>query len=693
MEDIVNEEDKGNLISFIKTTKRYTQFTKVRDFENIYSEWQGCKYSIFVNSGSSANLLLIDTLKEKYGWNDGDEIIVPAITWITNISPIFQCGLKPVFVDINLSDFSFDYKQIENQITKKTKAIFITHLIGFPSNVNKIKEIIKDKDIKIIEDCCESHGATIDNIKVGNHGLASTFSFYWGHHITTIEGGMVCTNNEDLYQRLLLKRAHGLARELPKELHEAYKKKYPDIDFEFLFLTNGFNFRNTEFNAVLGLSQIKKLDKFIEIRNKNYDRFYEICKKYHSHLITLHNPGISSFTLPFIFKDMNKKQQFQKRLNQEGIQTRPMIGGNLLKQPFLSDYKNDRFTNADFIHHNAFYIGNNQFVGEERLTRLQNIMEDFFNTKMNKESRIYISGHTGLVGSALVKLLRAQGYLNLILKTHEELDLRNQIDVEEFFQAERPEFVFMFAAKVGGIKAHLNTPAEFIYDNIQIQNNLIHLSWKYNIKKLLFLGSACIYPTNSPQPIKEQYLMDGKPESSYESFAIAKISGISMCQAYNKQHETNFITVIPSNIYGPGDHFDLENSHLLSALINRFHNAKTNQIQEVTLWGTGTPRRDLLYVDDAAKACLFLMQNYNSSEVINVGTGSDMTVREIGENVKQTIGYNGEIFFDTTKPDGTMKRQVDTAKINSLGWMAETSIKEGLEKTYKWYLDNLIINK
>jgi len=378
-ENVINQQDIEILLSFIKTTKRFTQFTKVKEFEEEYSKWQGCKYSVFVNSGSSANLILVNSLKEMYGWEDGDEIIVPAVTWVTNISPVMQCGLTPIFTDINLSDLSFNYEELRNKITEKTRAIFITHLIGMPANVKKIKEIIGSKDILIMEDCCESHGAMIDGIKVGNHGIGGTFSFYWGHHITTVEGGMVCTDNEKLYQLLLLKRSHGLARELPQELHEIYRNKYPDIDFNFLFLTDGFNFRNTEFNAVLGLSQIKKLDRYIEIRNQNHVKFLEICNNYADELILINPLGISSFVLPFIFKNKDRKKEFQNKLKEEGIETRPLISGNLLKQPFLSKYYNQNdFKNADIIHDHAFYIGNNQFVNEEKLAKLESIMKEFF---------------------------------------------------------------------------------------------------------------------------------------------------------------------------------------------------------------------------------------------------------------------------------------------------------------------------
>lgn len=378
-ENVLSQEDLDILISFIKETSRFTQFTKVREFEERYAEWQGCKYCVFVNSGSSANLVLVNALKEIYSWRDRDEVIVPAVTWSTNITPIMQSGLKPVFVDVNLRDFSFDYDPIEESITKKTKAIFVTHLIGFPSNIPQIKEIIGNRDILIMEDCCESQGATINNTKVGNLGIGSTFSFYWGHHMTSVEGGMICTNNEELYRMSVLKRSHGLARELPKHYHNDLRNQYPDIDFQFLFLTDGFNVRNTELHAVLGLLQLNKLDQFIQIRNRNYARFVELCKQYSDALIITESEGISSFVLPFIFKEGKQKQRFQKVIAEAGIESRPLVAGNLLRQPFLRKYYSAaRFKNADFLHTNAFYIGNNQFVDGRRLKVLEDIMDRFF---------------------------------------------------------------------------------------------------------------------------------------------------------------------------------------------------------------------------------------------------------------------------------------------------------------------------
>jgi len=378
-ENIINDQDINMLISFIRETKRFTQFEKVALFEKLFSEWQGSKYCVFVNSGSSANLISINALKEKYNWKDGDEIIVQAVTWPTTVTPVIQCGLKPVFIDANLEDLSFDYGKIESKITSKTKAIMVAHLLGFPAAIEKIEKIIGGRNILLIEDCCESQGAKINGVKVGNFGICSTFSFYWGHHMTTVEGGMVCTNNEDIYKLLLLKRSHGLARELSVKYHKDLKEKYKEIDFNFLFLTDGFNVRNTEFNAVLGISQLDSIDGYIKQRNQNYISFLNICKLYKEHLIFLDVPGVSSFVFLFIFKNKDRKAEFQNILSIQGIESRPIISGNLLLQPFLNHYYNEvDFPNADFLHYNAFYIGNNQFVNSERIEILKELMYNYF---------------------------------------------------------------------------------------------------------------------------------------------------------------------------------------------------------------------------------------------------------------------------------------------------------------------------
>ena len=305
---------------------------------------------------------------------------------------------------------------------------------------------------------------------------------------------------------------------------------------------------------------------------------------------------------------------------------------------------------------------------------------------MQKTSKIYIAGHTGLVGSAIMKQFEKQGYSNIIFKGHNELDLTSQAATDIFFKLEKPEFVFLAAAKVGGIMANSKYPAEFIYNNLTIETNIIHASYVNKAKKLLFLGSSCIYPKYAPQPIKEEYLLGGKLESTNGPYAVAKIAGIKMCQAYNRQYNTNFISVMPTNLYGPNDNFDLETSHVLPALIRRFHEAKQAGKEEVIVWGTGEPKREFLHVDDLADACIYLMKNYNDSEIINIGTGQDVSLKELANIIKEIIGYQGEIKWDKSKPDGTPRKLLDITRLYNLGWQHKISLAEGIKDTYNWYL-------
>ena len=299
---------------------------------------------------------------------------------------------------------------------------------------------------------------------------------------------------------------------------------------------------------------------------------------------------------------------------------------------------------------------------------------------MHKQAKIYVAGHRGLVGSALVRTLQTQGYHHLILRTHAELDLMSQAAVEDFFVREKPEYVFLAAAKVGGIWANSTYPADFIYQNLAVQTNVINHSWLNGVKKLLYLGSSCIYPRNCPQPIREEHLLTGPLESTNEPYAIAKIAGIKMCQSYNRQYGTNFISVMPTNLYGPGDNYDLQNCHVLPALIRRFHQALPDK--PVTLWGTGSPRREFMHSDDMAEACLYLMQNYNGTEIVNIGTGEDRTIRELAGLVQQTVGHKGPIIWDNTKPDGTPRKLLDVSKLHTLGWKHHIRLKEGIAKVY-----------
>ena len=305
---------------------------------------------------------------------------------------------------------------------------------------------------------------------------------------------------------------------------------------------------------------------------------------------------------------------------------------------------------------------------------------------MNKKSRVYVAGSRGLVGSAIVRKLQAEGYENIIERTSQQLDLRNKSMVEEFFSLERPEYVFLAAAKVGGIYANNIYPAEFIYDNLMIEANIIQAAHQYKVKKLLFLGSSCIYPKFAPQPLKEEYLLDGQLEKTNEPYAIAKIAGIKMCQAYRRQYRDCFVSVMPTNLYGIHDNFDLESSHVLPALMRKFHEAKVENSPTVTIWGTGTPRREFLFVDDLAEACYFVMEQYDEAEILNIGTGVDIAISELAAVMAEVVGFKGEIVYDRSKPDGTPVKLLDVSKMKKLGWQATTQLREGIEKTYSWFI-------
>ncbi|MEO9145243.1 MAG: GDP-L-fucose synthase [Ginsengibacter sp.] len=306
---------------------------------------------------------------------------------------------------------------------------------------------------------------------------------------------------------------------------------------------------------------------------------------------------------------------------------------------------------------------------------------------MQKNSKIYVAGHNGMVGSAITRKLKKEGYENLVLRSSKELDLRDQQATKEFFEKEKPEYVFLAAAKVGGINANNIYPADFIYNNLCIQNNVIHQSYKNGVTKLLFLGSSCIYPKNSKQPIKEEYLLSGFLEPTNDAYAIAKIAGIKLCQAYHKQYGCNFISAMPTNLYGPGDNYDLKNSHVLPALLRKFHEAKINNEPTVTVWGTGNPRREFLHADDVAEASYFLMQHYDDPDIVNIGTGKDISIAEIATMIKNIAGYQGQLVFDTTMPDGTFRKLLDVSKINKLGWHAAIEFEDGVRKVYQDYIE------
>jgi GDP-L-fucose synthase len=307
---------------------------------------------------------------------------------------------------------------------------------------------------------------------------------------------------------------------------------------------------------------------------------------------------------------------------------------------------------------------------------------------MSKEERVFVAGHRGLVGSAIVRALRADNYESIITRTREELNLREQPAVDAFFASERPNLVFLAAATVGGIHANDARPADFLRDNLQIQTNVIDAAWRHGVRKLCFLGSSCIYPRLAPQPIREEYLLTGALEPTNEWYAVAKIAGIKMCQAYRRQYQFNAISLMPTNLYGPGDNFSLENSHVLPAMIRKFHEAKVRATSPVALWGTGKPRREFLHVDDLARACLFLTDSYDSAEILNVGTGKDISIAELASLVARAIDYSGEIDFDVSRPDGTPRKLLDVTRLTRLGWRPQISLADGIRNTYEWYVQH-----
>lgn len=375
MKNTLSFMDRVKLAKFVLTSDKFTQGEKVEEFERKWSQWLGCKHSIYVTSGSTANFLLVAAVIEKYNLKKGDKVLLPTCTWVTNINPIFQLGLTPVFCDVNLEDYSFDVENLK-RISQKhpdIKLIFVTHLLGIPANVPKYKEYFPNA--VFLDDVCESHGCVMGS-KVGSNSVGSTFSFYFGHHMSTIEGGMISTNDSDLYDLMKLKRSHGLARVSDK--FKEYIQKNPEIEESFLFVTDGYNFRNTEIGAVLGINQLKRLDKFIQIRRENYRRYVEIVNKSDKLFKVTYNYGNSSFCFPFICKTKEIKTELINLLEKYGVEYRPVVGGNLLRQPYLN-YEVEcasKTLNSDIIHENGIYIGNNQFVGNQEMRILENIINE-----------------------------------------------------------------------------------------------------------------------------------------------------------------------------------------------------------------------------------------------------------------------------------------------------------------------------
>lgn len=706
MGNAIGQEELSAVIQFLSSDKRLTKGENCSKFENLWSKWQGCKYSVFVNSGSSANLIMLDALKELYGWKKGDKIIVPSITWSTNISPILQLGLEPVFVDVNLNNFSFNTEKLEEAINSSegVVGIFITHLLGFPAPVNKIKSLCYMKNIRIIEDCCEAIGTQINNINVGNFGEAGSFSFYFGHHMTTIEGGMVSTNNQELYNLLLLKRSHGLARELPFEFYENEKQKNKNIHPSFLFLTTGYNFRNHEIPAIIGIEQLKKLDYIISKRNENFGIYQDILKKNQDLLYLFESEGVSSFSFPLVFKEPLHLDYFKKLLKQEKIEFRPIVAGNLLEQPFLSKYSSylKDTPNATIINNQGIYLGNSQFVTQENLKKL-----DYLLKKCKQEynfwkgKKVLVTGAGGFIGSYVSEILVEKGAEVFALLRSEKSnksfldELKDKInfhygDLKNFERCKElvkgKDIVLQLAAKVGGVGFNSKHQAYLYRENTQGFMNLLEAARLENVERFLTVSSACVYPRDCTIPTPEGEGFKDLPEITNEGYGLAKRIQEKLSMYYSKEYGMKIAIARPYNAYGPRDDFNPETSHVIPALIKRVLDGEDPFI----VWGSGEQSRAFLYARDFAEGILEVCEKYPNADPINIGTNEEVQIKDVVKLILEITGKTPQIRFDTTKPEGQPRRNCDTTKCETLiGWNSKTPLREGLEKTINWYLKNL----
>ncbi len=708
MGNAIGKEEINAVTKFLLSESRLTKGENCSKFESLWSDWQGCKYSVFVNSGSSANLIMLDSLKELHGWKSGDKIIVPAITWSTNISPIIQLGLEPVFVDVNLKNISFDLEKLKEIINSSENivAIFVTHLLGFPADIEKIKSLCEEKNIKLIEDCCEAIGAEYKGIKVGNFGESGSFSFYFGHHMTTIEGGMICTNNSKLHDLLLLKRSHGLARELPKEDFEREKLKNPLINDSFLFLTTGYNVRNHEIPAVIGIEQLKKLNNIIEQRNENFRLYQEVIRKYEDILYLFDSKGVSSFALPFIFKKISYLENFKKILQEEKIEFRPIVAGNLLQQPFLLKYKSyfEKTPTATLINNQGIYLGNSQFVTKENIQKLDYLL-DKLKKEDNfwKEKKVLVTGAGGFIGSYVVEILIERGAkVFALLKSSESNHsfLKNVRDKINFVYGDLKDFeickelvrdkdiVLQLAAKVGGVGFNSQHPAYLYRENTQGFMNILEAARLENVERFLTVSSACVYPRDCIIPTPEEEGFHDLPEITNEGYGLAKRMQEKLSMYYAKEYGMKIAIARPYNAYGPRDDFCPETSHVIPALIKRVLDGENPFI----VWGSGNQSRAFLYAKDFAEGILEVCEKYPNADPVNVGTNEEVKIKEVVKMILEITEKNPLIQFDTTKPEGQLRRNCDTTKCEKLiNWKSKTSLKEGLEKTINWYKNNTFL--
>ena len=688
MEDSITSEEINAINECLKSGF-YTQGKIVDEFEKKFAEWNGSKYSIMVNSGSSANLLMINTIKNKFNLKEEDEILVPHVTWPTTIFPITQNGLKPVFCDVDES-FGISLNSIKKMVNQKTKAIFAVHLLGQPARIIELKKFCEENDLILIEDCCEATGAKEGGIKVGNFGLMGSISFYFGHHMTTIEGGIIVTNDFELYNLLKSLRSHGWIKETNRE------NNYPEFkNKNFVFDVEGYNLRSTNLNASIGLIQLKKIDSFIEKRLQNHKYFLEKIQDLEIIPQKVNLNETSSFSFGIILPSKEKREFLLEHLPKKGIECRPIVAGNLLKQPIFSktNARKDSQEIADKIHYQGLYLPNNQFINREKVDYMVNTIKkllDEFEIKGGleinlKNKRILVTGGKGFLGKTLIPLLQAEG-AETITFSSKDYDLRIEENVKRLFEDTKPEIVIHLAVDGGGIGYMRHNPGSVLYNNLMMNTLIQHYANKNKAEKFVGIGTVCSYPKIVEAPFKEESLWEGYPEETNAAYGLSKKMMMVQSQGYKQQYGFNTIHLLVVNLYGPHDDFDLENSHVIPALIRKFVEAKNLLKENVTLWGTGNASREFLYVEDAAKAIILATKKYHKPEPINIGSGCETRIKELAETIKEEINYKGELVWDTSKPDGQPKRFLDVSKAKQkLGFFANTNLKEGLRKTIDWY--------
>lgn len=684
------QETKRRLAEFVMQSPVLSMNEECKKFEKSFAKKQERKHAVFVSSGSAANLVLVQALLNLGRLKKGDRVGFSALTWATNVMPLMQLGLVPVPIDCELSTLNISPNTLRPHLGE-IQGLFLTNVLGFCDNIAEIKEICEKENIVFFEDNCEALGSRAYGKLLGNFGIASTFSFFVAHHLSTIEGGMVCTDDEELYKMLVMVRAHGWDRDLSLEEKIKLKTENNVDDFysKYTFYELAYNARPTEISGFLGNLQLEWWDEIVKKRESNFKLFSDSLKK-NTDFISLdlnHMEVISNFAMPAVCKSLEVLRRVKKAFIDQGVEIRPVIAGDMTKQPFFKKYATSypECKNASLIHSLGFYFPNNP----ELETFEKEIITKLLKSSMQKDSKIYVAGHTGMVGSAVVRNLVKNGYINLVLRSRKELDLTSQQQVKEFFEKEKPEYVIDCAARVGGIMANKEHLADFLNENLQIQNNLIWNSHVFGVKKFLFLGSSCIYPRESMQPMKEEYFLTGKFEPTNEGYAVAKAAGIKFCEMVYEQYKKTFISCMPTNLYGPNDNFNPDSSHVLPGIMQRMHKAKTNNEPSVTIWGSGNARREFMHVDDLADAVVWIMENYDEKQFLNVGTGEDVSIREAAYIMKEAVGFNGELVFDTTKPDGMPRKLMDVSRLSSLGWKHKIGLKEGLKSLYEYYLTTL----